>query len=86
MRAVNETIERMGLICREPRRAALFPAGRASVKFRGEGGAMINLLAGFFIGARAAMRTCGILARNGRRFRNHLPCVTLVAPERRIEP
>ena len=58
-----------------------FLAGRAfTVKYRREGGTKGNVLSDFFIGAHAAVLRCGILTRDGRRYRNHFPRVALVEP------
>ena len=81
VKALDETIEGMGLIYQELPRPALFLAGRAFVKYRREGGTKSNVLADFFIGAHAAVLSCGILTRDGRRYRNYFPRVAIVAPE-----
>ncbi|MCX7064746.1 MAG: DNA-binding protein [Proteobacteria bacterium] len=60
---------------------ALFLASRAFVKYRRGGGTKTNVLADFFIGAHAAVLNCGILTRDGRRYRNHFPRVALVVPD-----
>ncbi len=80
IKATDEAIERMGLRYQEMPRPALFLAGRAYVKYRHEGGTKTNVLADFFIGAHAAVLSCGILTRDGRRYRNYFPRVALVAP------
>ena len=79
--AVNEAIESMGLSFHELPRPALFLAGRAFVKYRREGGTENNVLPDFFIGAHAAVLSCSILTRDGRRYRNHFPRVVIIAPE-----
>lgn len=79
--AVDAAIEDMGLNLRELPRQALFLAGRAFVRYRREGGTKANVLADFFIGAHAAVLSCGILTRDGRRYRNYFPRVPLVTPE-----
>ena len=80
VRAVDVAIDGLGLTFREIPRAALFLAGRAFVKYRRDGGTKSNVLADFFIGAHAAVLGCGILTRDGRRYRNHFPSVALVEP------
>jgi predicted nucleic acid-binding protein len=80
IKATDDAIERMGLRYQEMPRSALFLAGRAYVKYRHEGGTKTNVLADFFIGAHAAVLTCGILTRDGRRYRNYFPRVALVVP------
>jgi predicted nucleic acid-binding protein len=64
-------------------RAALFLAGRAFVKYRRGGRTKTNVPADFFIGAHAAVLGCGILTRDGRRYRTHFPRVALVEPKTR---
>lgn len=80
VKAVDEAIEGMGLGLHELPRPALFLAGRAFVKYRREGGTKTNVLPDFFIGAHAAVLSCGILTRDGRRYRSYFPRVSLVAP------
>jgi predicted nucleic acid-binding protein len=70
-----------GLVLHEIPRSALFLAGRAFVKYRREGGTKGNVLSDCFIGAHAAVLRCGILTRDGRRYRNHFPRVALVEPQ-----
>jgi predicted nucleic acid-binding protein len=81
VKAVDEAVEEMGLNYQELPRPALFLAGRAFVKYRREGGTKANVLPDFFIGAHAAVLSCGILTRDGRRYRRHFPRVALVMPE-----
>lgn len=78
--AVDQCIEGMGLRVDDLPRPALFLAGRAFVKYRREGGAKANVLADFFIGAHAAVVDCAILTRDGRRYRNYFPRVSLIGP------
>lgn len=81
VKAADEAIEGMGLRFQELPRSALFLAGRAFVKYRREGGTKANVLADFFIGAHAAVMSCGIVTRDGRRYRNYFPTVQLLTPE-----
>lgn len=81
VKAVDEAIEDMGITYHELPRPALFLASRAFVKYRREEGTRINVLPDFFIGAHAAVLSCGVLTRDGRRYRSYFPRVTLVAPE-----
>lgn len=83
--AVDEAIDSMGLSYRDLPRPALFLAGRAFVKYRREGGTRTNVLSDFFIGAHAAVLGCGILTRDGRRYRNYFPRVALVVPEGSVQ-
>lgn len=81
VKSLDEAIESLGLSFQELPRPALFLAGRAFVKYRREGGARTNVLADCFIGAHAAVLSCGILTRDGRRYRNYFPRVALIAPQ-----
>jgi len=58
----------------------LFLAGRAFIQYRRQGGAKGNVLADFFIGAHAAVMSCGILTRDSRRYRTYFPSVPLLTP------
>ena len=80
IRATDDAIDGLGLTFREMPRSALFLAGRAFVQYRRDGGTKSNVLSDFFIGAHAAVLGCGILTRDGRRYRNHFPSVGLVEP------
>jgi predicted nucleic acid-binding protein len=81
VQALDEVVESMGLTFQELPRPALFLAGRAFVKYRRDGGIKSNALADFFIGAHAAVLSCGILTRDGRRYKNYFPRVRLVTPD-----
>ena len=81
VKALDRAIEDMGISFQELPRPALFLAGRAFVKYRRRGGSKANVLADFFIGAHAAVLSCGILTRDGRRYRNYFPRVALVIPD-----
>ena len=79
--AVDDAVESMGLSYAELPRPALFLAARAFVKYRRAGVAKVNVLPDFFIGAHAAVLSCGILTRDGRCYRNYFPRVALVTPD-----
>lgn len=81
VKAVDEAVEGMGLSVQELPRPALFLAGRAFLKYRREGSTRNNVLADFFIGAHAAVLSCGILTRDGRRYKNYFPRVSLITPD-----
>lgn len=81
VQALDEAIEGMGISYQELPRPALFLAGRAFVKYRRQGGSKANVLPDFFIGAHAAVLSCGILTRDSRRYRSYFPRVALLAPE-----
>jgi len=78
--AQEKAIEEMGLSYEELPRPALFLAGRAFIQYRRQGGAKGNVLADFFIGAHAAVMSCGILTRDSRRYRTYFPTVPLLTP------
>ncbi len=78
---LDDAVDGMGLTLQELPRPALFLAGKAFVKYRREGGTKGNVLADFFIGAHAAVLSCAILTRHGRRYRNYFPRVALIAPQ-----
>lgn len=80
VRELDDVIEGMGLKFHEMPRPALFLAGRAFLKYRRGGGTRTNVLADFFIGAHASVLGCGILTRDGHRYRNYFPRVALIAP------
>lgn len=79
--ALDRVIADMELVMQEVPRPALFLAGKAFARYRKGGGAKANVLSDFFIGAHAAVQRCGILTRDGRRYRNYFPTVLLVVPE-----
>lgn len=63
-------------------RPALFLAGKAFARYRGQGGVKTNVLADFLIGAHAAVTGCRILTRDTRRYLGYFPTVDLIAPGR----
>ncbi|MGH9904974.1 MAG: type II toxin-antitoxin system VapC family toxin [Pyrinomonadaceae bacterium] len=79
--ALDAALEKMSLTLRELPRPALFLAGKAFVRYRGEGGKKGNVLADFFIGAHAAVSGCPILTRDARRYSAYFPRVTLITPD-----
>jgi predicted nucleic acid-binding protein len=81
VKAVDLAIENLRLTFHEMPKSALFLASRAFVKYRREGGTKNNVLADFFIGAHASVLNCGILTRDGRRYRRHFPRVALIVPD-----
>jgi predicted nucleic acid-binding protein len=64
----------------ETPRPALFLAGKAFIRYRRQGGTKTNVLAGFFIGAHAAVMGCSILTRDTRRYQGYFPTVATIAP------
>ena len=81
VKALDDTVEGMGLLMQELPRPALFLAGKAFVKYRRAGGGKNNVLADFFIGAHAAVLDCPILTRDVQRYRFYFPTVSLLIPE-----
>ncbi|WP_434572038.1 type II toxin-antitoxin system VapC family toxin [Pseudomonas sp. Z3-8] len=78
--ALDEVVEKLGLVLQEIPRPALFLAGKAFVRYRKVGGGKSNVLADFFIGAHAAVKRLPLLTRDAKRYRNYFPSVELVAP------
>ena len=67
------------------RRAALpweaaFLAGKVFLEYRRGGGPRTSVLPDFYIGAHAAIDELTLLSRDGTRYRNYFPTVTLVSP------
>lgn len=62
-------------------RMALFLAGKAFTQYRRAGGIRTGVLPDFFIGAHAAIEKLPLLTRAARRYRNHFPTVTIIAPK-----
>ena len=61
-------------------RPALFLAGKASARYRRQAGPKTNVLADFFIGARAAVIGCPVLTRDVRPYKAYFPSVRLISP------
>lgn len=78
--ALDEVVEKLGLVLQEIPRPALFLAGKAFVRYRKMGGGKSNVLADFFIGAHAAVKRLPLLTRDAKRYRNYFPTVELVVP------
>jgi predicted nucleic acid-binding protein len=58
-----------------------FLAGKAFVAYRRRGGAKRSPIAGFYIGAHAAIKGYRLLTRDPNRYRSYFPRVTLIAPD-----
>lgn len=78
--ALDQTLDDLDLVMIEMPRPALFLAGKAFVRYRGQGGTKNNVLGDFFIGAHAAVSGHAILTRDTRRYATYFPSVVLVAP------
>jgi hypothetical protein len=60
---------------------AAFRAGKAFETYRRKGGAKLNTLPDFLIGAHAAVKGYRILTRDAARFRSYFPEVEIIAPD-----
>ncbi len=78
--ALDEALDSLQIPVIELPKPALFLAGKAFVQYRRQGGTKTNVLADFFIGARAAVAGLPVLTRDVRRYANYFPTVKLVAP------
>ncbi len=80
VKALDDTLDKLGLAIMELPRPALFLAGKAFVRYRRAGGKKSNVLADFFIGAHAAVIGCPLLTRDTKRYQRYFPSVKLIAP------
>lgn len=62
---------------------AAFPAGRAFLRYRREGGTRASPLPDFYIGAHALAQGLALLTRDPRRYRTYFPAVELIVPPER---
>lgn len=62
-------------------RAALYLAAKTHLRYRRSGGARLNVLPDFFVGAQAAILNTAVLTRDARRFRSYFPTVELRSPD-----
>lgn len=60
---------------------AAFPAGRAFLKYRQQGGTRRSPLPDFYIGAHAQVSELPLLTRDASRYREYFPEVSLICPE-----
>ena len=60
---------------------AAFPAARAFIRYRKEGGERRSPLPDFYIGAHAQVDGLKLLTRDARRYRSYFPEVDISAPE-----
>ena len=79
--ALDQTLDELNLVVLEIPRAAFFLAGKAFVRYRGQGGSKSNVLGDFFIGAHAAVSQYPVLTRDTRRYNSYFPGVALIAPD-----
>lgn len=75
---LDEAIVAMRLTHAPMSRAALFLAGQAFRRYRTSGGARLNVLADFFLGAQATAEGWPLLTRDARLYRSYFPDVTIV--------
>ena len=78
--SLDDTLAALQIAVVEIPRPALFLAGKAFVKYRRQGGTKSNVLAGFFIGAHAAVARWPVLTRDVHRYSAYFPTVELIAP------
>jgi predicted nucleic acid-binding protein len=77
---LDKVINSMQIIFVELPRAALFLAAHAFAAYKARGGAKLNVLPDFFIGAHAVAAGCALLTRDTQRYRTYFPRVPLIAP------
>lgn len=78
---LDKVVSDLQLVYLELPRAALFLAGHAFDAYKQRGGAKLNVLPDFFVGAHATHAGCALLTRDVRRYRTYFPRVPLIAPE-----
>jgi hypothetical protein len=77
---LQAALAELGIALERMPTSALFAAGQAFRRYRSAGGARLNILADFFIGAHAQTARFPILTRDVRVFRSYFPEVRLIAP------
>ncbi len=80
LEALDSVIATLALQVREIPRPALFLAAKSYVRYRKRGGAKLQVLPDFFIGAHAAVEGWPLLARDGGRFKTWFPGVEVLGP------
>jgi predicted nucleic acid-binding protein len=70
----------LGIVRRPLPYAAAFPAGRAYLYYRREGGKRCSPLPDFYIDAHAQVEGLRLLTRDAQRYRTYFPEVELVFP------
>lgn len=78
---LEEVVATIDLRLIELPRAALFLSGKASRRYRRQGGARTGVLADFFIGAHAAVAGLPLLTRDRGRYEAYFPTVTVIGPD-----
>ncbi len=77
---LDAIVTRLELQMLEIPRPALFLAGKAFIRYRGQGGTRTNVLPDFFIGAHAAVTQMPILTRDAARYQTYFSSVALITP------
>ncbi|MFN3672106.1 MAG: type II toxin-antitoxin system VapC family toxin [Bosea sp. (in: a-proteobacteria)] len=80
LEAVDDALDRAGIVLAPMPRAALFQAGKACRRYRAAGGSRTGVLPDFFIGAHAMATGLPLLTRDARRYRSYFPAVSLITP------
>ena len=79
-RELDTQLRALGIAKRPLPYEAAFPAGRAYIRYRREGGTRRSPLPDFYIGAHAQVEGFRLLTRDARRYRSYFPEVSLDAP------
>ena len=79
--AVEDFVDKAGLVMSATPRAALFLAAKTFTRYRRAGGTRTGVLPDFFIGAHAAVLGCPLLTRDRSRYRSYFPGIEIVSPE-----
>jgi predicted nucleic acid-binding protein len=77
---LDAVVARLELQLLEMPRPALFLAGKAFIRYRGQGGTRTNVLPDFFIGAHAAVAQMAVLTRDAAQYQTYFPSIALVTP------
>lgn len=80
LEALDDVLGTLALELREIPRPALFLAAKAYAQYRRRGGAKLQVLPDFFIGAHAAVEGWPLLTRDASRFRPYFPTLDVLAP------
>lgn len=78
--SLDRLLADLRMAVREVPRPALFLAAKAHLQYRRRGGARLQVLPDFFIGAHAAVEGWTLLSRDAGRFTTYFPTLTVVAP------
>ena len=80
LEALDAVVATLALDLREIPRPALFLAAKAYAQYRKRGGAKLQVLPDFFIGAHAAVEGWPLLTRDANRFRSYFPSLEVLTP------